>query len=82
MRSLAKRLDRLESALRYRLGERDQLFAQLAKLSPAERRARIHFLAARIVKNRGIELAPGERIEDAAIRAIKANLQGHRADQI
>jgi len=62
--------------------DRDQVLAQLDQLSPAQRRERIQFLATKIVKDRGIELLPGERVEDAALRAIKANLRGNSADQI
>ena len=80
---LARRVARLERAFgRQAEEDQDQVFAQLDQLSPAQRRARIQFLATKIVKDRGIELLPGERIEDAAVRAIKANLRGKSADHI
>jgi hypothetical protein len=69
----AKRLARLERAFGYsrRTREYDQMLSRLRLLSPEERRERMHVLAARIVKHRGIELGPGERVEDAALRALK-----------
>ena len=80
---LARRVARLERAFGRRAEEdQDQIFAELDQLSPAQRRERIEFLATRIVQRRGIELLPGERIEDAAVRAIKANLLGNSADHI
>jgi hypothetical protein len=73
---LARRVARLERAFgRCAEKDQDQVFAELDQLSPEQRRERIQFLAAWIVQRRGIELAPGERVEDAAIRAIKTNLQ-------
>jgi hypothetical protein len=84
MRSLAKRLVRLESAFLYRPEEkeRNQVLAELTQLSPEQRREQIQLLATRILKDRGIEPAPGERIEDAAVRAIRENLRGNGAGQI
>ena|ERR1035438_915636 len=80
---LARRVARLERAFGRRAEEdQDQVFAQLDQLSPAQRRERIQFLATKIVKDRGIELLPGEQIVDAAVRAIKANLHGNGADHI
>jgi len=80
---LVRRVARLEKAFEKHAEEdRDQVLAQLDQLSPAQRRERIQFLATKIVKDRGIELLPGERFEDAAVRAIKANLRGSSADQI
>jgi hypothetical protein len=76
---LARRVARLERAFgRHAEEDQDQVFAQLDQLSPAQRRARIQFLATKIVKDRGIELLPGERVEDAAVRAIHGNLYRHR----
>jgi hypothetical protein len=80
---LARRVARLEKAFEKPAEEdRDQVLGQLDQLSPAQRRERIQFLATKIVKDRGIELLPGERVEDAAVRAIKANLHGNSAERI
>ena len=71
---LARRVARLERAFGRRAEEdQDQVFAQLDQLSPEQRRERIQYLATKIVKDRGIELLPGERVEDAAVLAIKAS---------
>src|ERR1035438_2308043 len=70
---LARRVARLERAFGRRAEEdQDQVFAQLDQLSPAQRRERIQFLATKIVKDRGIELLPGEQIVDAAVQALLA----------
>jgi len=80
---LARRVARLERAFGRRAEEdQDQIFAELDQLSPEQRREQIQLLATRILKHHGIEPAPGERIEDAAVRAIKANLHGNSADHI
>jgi hypothetical protein len=73
MTALAKRLSRLESGFGHLLEERQKcrIFAQLAQLSPEQRRERIHVLSVRIAKRRGVEPAPGERIEDAVLRTLK-----------
>jgi hypothetical protein len=71
MRSLAKRLDRLESAFGLlRAREKELIFAQLAQLSPEERRERIVQLSVQIAERRGIVPAPGERIEHAVLRTL------------
>jgi hypothetical protein len=73
MRSLVERLDRLERAfgtLREREKELD--FAQLNQLSREERRERIVQLSVKIAERRGITQPPGERIEDAVARTLKA----------
>lgn len=73
MRSLMKRVDRLEhmfGLLRERGKELD--FAELDRLSSEERREQIVQLSVRIAQRRGIEPAPGERIEDAVLCTLKA----------
>ena len=80
---LARRVARLERAFgRCAREEQDQVLAGLDQLSPAQRREKIQFLSMRILKDRGIEPAPGERIEDAAVRATKGNLRGNNKDRI
>jgi hypothetical protein len=72
MAHMKARLARLESEYKERRSqdERQRILA-LSQLSPAQRHERMHSLATRIVKRRGIELAPGERVEDAALRVLK-----------
>jgi hypothetical protein len=81
---LVRRVARLERAFGSRRTEveQDQVLAGLDELSPEQRRERIQYLATKIVKDRGIELLPGERVEDAAVRAIKADLHCNSADHI
>jgi len=82
--TLAKRVARLERAFgcRRAVEDQDQFFARLRQLSPEQRSERIQYLSMRILKDREIEPPAGERIEDAAVRAIKGNLRGNSTDLI
>jgi hypothetical protein len=72
MRSLAKRLDRLEHAFGLLSAKANELdFAQLNQLLPEERRERIVQLSLQIAQRRRIVPAPGEPLEDAVHRVLK-----------
>jgi hypothetical protein len=69
---LTTRIARLEQACRDELiqNERERNIAKLHVLTPAERRERMKILAGRIVRDRAIELAPGESVLHAAVRSL------------
>jgi hypothetical protein len=69
---MSKRLARLESvwAEQRRLMDRQRLYAELAKLTRAERCARIVFLVRRRMQACGITAGPGESLADAAARTL------------
>jgi hypothetical protein len=76
---LARRVARFGKAFGRRADEdHDQILRCFIDCRP--RREKIQFFATKIVKDRGIELLPGERVEDAAVHAIKANLHGNSAE--
>jgi hypothetical protein len=72
--TMAKRLTCLESvwADQCRRMERERLYAKLAKLTRAERCARIVFLVRRRMQACGITAGPGESPGDAAARTLHA----------
>jgi hypothetical protein len=69
---LATRVSRLEDAYRderaEQKGEAD--VARLSLMTASERRERMKILAGRIIKDRSIEVAPGESVLDAAVRSM------------
>ena len=63
----------MEQACRDELieNERERNTAKLYVLTPAERGERMKILAERIVRDRAIEVAPGESVLDAAVRSLR-----------
>jgi hypothetical protein len=72
--AMSKRLARLESvwAEQRSLMDRERLCAKLAKLTRAERCARIVFLVRRRMQACGIAAGPGESLADEAARMLHA----------
>lgn len=70
---LTKRIARLEYAYRDERAqqERERITAELSVMTLGERRKRVKILAERIVKDRAIQVAPGESVLDAAVRSLR-----------